>query len=203
MKTSLHPITRHRRLQAFTLTEVMMAMGVVMLVMAAIVTTYVYGLKTVEYIRPKLNASDEARKAVSLLVHEIRSAHLVRIGNGNLSTFSEIPPDTLQIGSAVQIHPTTNLNDFVRYYRDPADHRLKRTTDGSTAAQVVANSISNQMVFTAENYAGRVLTNNYNNRIIGVTLQFYQLQYPTVAIGPGNYYDFYQLRSKITRRTLL
>jgi hypothetical protein len=67
---------------------------------------------------------------------------------------------------------------------------------------VVANAITNSMVFTSEDYTGTVLTNNLNNRVIGMTLQFYQLEYPTVPIGPGAFYDFYQLRTKITRRAL-
>jgi len=32
-------------------------------------------------------------------------------------------------------------------------------------------------------------------------LQFFQIQYPIIRIGPGNYYDFYQLSTKITKRT--
>jgi hypothetical protein len=79
---------------------------------------------------------------------------------------------------------------------------LKRTTNGSTAVSIVANSITNQLVFTAENFKGQVLTDNENNRVIGLTLQFYQIAYPIVQIGPGSYYDFYQLRTKITRRAL-
>ena len=66
----------------------------------------------------------------------------------------------------------------------------------------MASAISNQVVFTAENHLGQVLTNNNNNRVIGLTLQFYQLQYPTINIGPGGLYDFYQLRTRITRRAL-
>ena len=192
-----------RNVRAFTITEMMIALSVVLLVMAAVTSIFVYGLKTVEFIKPKLSASDEARKAVSLFTHEVRCAHIVRIGNGNLTSFTEVPPDTRQIGSAIQIYPNTNQTDFVRYYWDATDRKLKRTVDGSTAVQVVANSVSNQMVFTAEDCTGEILTNNYNNRVIGLTLQFYQLQYPEVKIGPGNYYDFYQLRTKITRRTIL
>jgi hypothetical protein len=66
----------------------------------------------------------------------------------------------------------------------------------------VANSISNNLVFSAEDYSGSILTNNENNRVIGVTLAFFQLQYPSIPIGPGSIYDFYQLRTKITRRTV-
>jgi hypothetical protein len=47
-----------------------------------------------------------------------------------------------------------------------------------------------------------VLTNNFNNRVIGVTLEFFQLQNPTVPIGPGSVFDYYRLRTKITRRAI-
>jgi hypothetical protein len=33
-------------------------------------------------------------------------------------------------------------------------------------------------------------------------MEFFQLQHPTVPIGPGSIYDFYQFRTKITRRSL-
>ena len=204
MKISLHT-NRRRKLarRAFTLAEILVTMVTLFIVLGAMLSSYLYGLRMVEFIKPKLGASDEARQALSLLAHEVRSAHIVRIGNGDLSSFTEVPPNTLQEGSAIHIQPTTNTADFVRYFWDANDRKLKRTVDGMNAVQVIANSVSNQMVFTAEDCAGRILTNNYNNRVIGLTLQFYQIQFPIMAIGPGNYYDFYQLRTKVTRRTIL
>lgn len=187
----------------FTLPELLVTMVTMVVVMGALMANYLYGLKMVEFTKPKLGASDEARNAISLLVQEIRSAFLIRIGEGSLATFKEVDPNTPQVGSAIQIYPTTNLTNFVRYYWDPADRKLKRTSDGLASVFVVANSVSNQLVFTAEDFSGRVLTNNYNNRVVGLTLQFYQIQYPIVPVGEGNYYDYYQLRTKITRRTIL
>lgn len=186
----------------FTLSELMVTMGVTMLVMAGVLSSHMFGLRLFELTKAKLGASDEARAAVSKMIDEVRGAKILRIGQGNLGSFTEVPVNTVQSGSAIQIHPTTNLNDFVRYFWDAADNKLKRTTNGATSVSVVAHAISNQLVFTAEDYRGVILTNNENNRVIGLTLQFYQLQYPSVSIGPGNYYDFYQLRTKITRRTL-
>ena len=90
---------------------------------------------------------------------------------------------------------------FVRYFRD-SDEKLKRVANGSPTPTVIASAISNQVVFTSEDFMGAVLTNNENNRVIGLALQFYQLEYPSVSIGPGNLYDSYQLRAKITRRAL-
>ena len=194
-------IPRTRR-AGFTLSELMVTMGVTLLVMAGVASSHMFGLRMFELTKAKLGASDEARAAISRMIDEVRSAKILRIGQGGLASFTEVGVNSPQVGSAIQIYPTTSTNTFVRYYWDVADKKLKRTTDAASFVSVVANSISNQMVFTAEDYRGAILTNNENNRVIGLALQFYQLQYPVVSIGPGNYYDFYQLRTKITRRTL-
>lgn len=197
MKTLVCP----RRHRAHTLTELMVSMAIVLLVMAGVLSAHVFGLKLFEVTKTKIGASDDARAAVSLMVTEIRSAKLLRVGTGSASAFSEAPIDTPQLGNAVQIHATTSPSNFVRYYRDPADQKLKRQTSAGTSS-VVASAITNAIVFTAEDFSGTILTNNENNRVIGLALQFCQLEYPAVSIGPGNLYDFYQLRTKITRRTL-
>jgi hypothetical protein len=57
-------------------------------------------------------------------------------------------------------------------------------------------------VFSSEDFAGNVLSNSFNNRVICVRLQFFRLDDPTIAIGAGHYYDFYQLQTRITRRAL-
>ena len=112
----------------------------------------------------------------------------------------EAPPLSQQKGNAIQIYPIlNNTNVFITYFWET--NRLKRIENGGNAIYVVANSISNNVVFTSEDFQGNVLLTQANNRVIGLTLQFYQLQYPAVTIGPGNYYDFYQLRTRITRRS--
>jgi len=131
------------------------------------------------------------------------AAGATRIGQGGEDSFAEIPHGQAQAGNAVEVFPDKGItNLWVRYFWDLDDQRLKRTENGSQAVLVVANSISNQMVFTSEDFGGNVLTNHSNNRVIGVSLQFFQLQNPTIPIGPGSVYDFYQLRTKITRRAI-
>jgi hypothetical protein len=150
-----------------------------------------------------MGASDEARVAISRMVSEIRGAGLVRIGSGTAGSFTEVSPTAIQRGNAIEVLPSkTATNVFIRYFWDHADRRLKRSENGTNVVLVVANSITNSMVFTAEDFGGNVLTNNLNNRVIGVTLQFYQLQSPNIPVGPGCLYDFYQLRTRITRRAL-
>lgn len=195
--------TRSSLRQGFTLIETMMTMAIFLLVISGILTSYMYGLRMFEYTKPKLSASDEARTAVSLLLNEIRAANIIRIGNGNLNSFTEVGSNASQAGSAIQIYPTSDTNSFVRYFWDSSVNQLKRATNGATKVSILAQNVTNQFVFTAEDFLGNILTNNVNNRVIGVTLQFSQIQYPIMAVGPGNFYDFYQLRTKITRRTLL
>jgi Tfp pilus assembly protein PilW len=190
------------RAAAFTLTELMLTMAVVLLFMAGILSAHVFGLRLFEFTRAKLGASNDARRALNLMMDEIRSAKTLKIGAGSLAAFSEIPANTPQRGNAVQIHPTTNAGAFVRYFWDAADQKVKRMTNGAAAATVVASAVSNQFVFTAEDFAGNLLTNNANNRVIGLKLQFLQLQYPAVTIGPGSLFDYYQLNTKITRRAI-
>jgi hypothetical protein len=191
-----------RRAGAFTFTEMLVVFTLLMMVLAGVMSAHLFGIRMFEITKAKLGANDEARSAISMLLEEIRTAKLVKIGNGNMGSFSEVAPNTAQRGSAVQIYPTIQTNQFIRYFWDSESRQLMRTTNGASAVSVVAHSITNQMVFTAEDFRGNILTNNENNRVIGLTLQFYQIQYPIVLVGPGHYYDFYQLRTKITRRTL-
>jgi type II secretory pathway pseudopilin PulG len=192
-----------RRQQAMTLPELMIAAGVFTLAMVALITIHLNGLRLNQWARAKMGASDEARDAISRMVTEIRGAGTVRIGSGTISAFSEIPHGQIQRGNAIEIHPVKGVtNTWIRYYWDLGDQRLKRTENGNTAVLIVANAITNNMVFTSEDYRGSVLTNNFNNRVIGVTLEFFQLQNPTVPIGPGSVFDYYRLRTKITRRAI-
>jgi prepilin-type N-terminal cleavage/methylation domain-containing protein len=194
--------THRRHRGAFTLTEILIVAALISVVLAGVIAAHMAGLRMVEITKAKLGANDEARQGISHLIEEIRTAKRVKIGSGNLGSFAEVSVNNPQRGSAVQIYPTLQTNRFIRYFWDEDSRRLLRTTNGASAVSIVAHSITNNVIFTAEDFNGTVLTNNENNRVIGLTLQFYQIQYPIVRIGPGNFYDFYQIRTKITRRAL-
>ena len=187
---------------AFTLPEMMISMSILTLVLAGVLSSHLFGARLLELTKAKLGASSEARKAVGNLSSEIRSAKWIQIGAGNAGSFTEIADGLAQQGSAVQIYSSMNTNSYVRYYLETNGQRLMRVTSAGGSSTLVANCITNSQVFTSEDFAGNILTNNQNNRVIGLMLQFYQIQYPIIQIGPGNYYDYYQLRTRITRRTL-
>ncbi len=179
-----------------------MCVAILMVVLAGILTAHLFGLKLFQITQAKLGANQEARQALNKLMEEIRTGKLVKVGSGSLASFLEVSPNSQQKGSAIQIYTTTDTNKFIRYFWDSSDKRLKRTTNGATSVSIVANSITNQLIFTAEDFRGNIQTNNENNRVIGMTLQFYQIQYPIVLIGKGQYYEYYQMATKITRRAL-
>lgn len=187
---------------AFTLSEMMVTTALLLMVVAGMLTGHLFGIRMFQITKAKLGASDDARRAVSELVNDIRSGKLIKVGTGTISSFTEVGLNAREAGSAIQIYGNaTNTNLFVRYFLD-SDNRLKRTTNGSTAVSVVASFVTNSVIFTSEDESGNVISNNLNNRVIGMTLQFYQIQYPIVKVGPGNFYEYYQLSSKVTRRTL-
>lgn len=174
-------------------------MAIFTLLVGALVTTQIMGLKLHRISETKLMGTAEGRSALNATRDEIRMGKIVVVGNGNDETFAPIPDHSPQTGNALQIYPTTNLSLFVRYFLD-ADDSLKRLTNGEV--QTVANFITNQMVFSAEDFAGNVLTNNQNNRVIRMTLEFYQWEYPMATVGEGGMYDYYRLQTRVTRRTI-
>ncbi|MEW6305450.1 MAG: hypothetical protein AB1705_18390 [Verrucomicrobiota bacterium] len=192
----------HSSVLAFTLTEMMVSIAIFTLVISGVIYSHMMGVKLYELAKAKLGANDQARGALALLITEIRSAKEVQIGSGTSSSFTEVASGSAQQGSALQIYATTNTNSYVRYYLDTSAKKLFRKRSESSSLETVAEYITNSVLFTSENFQGTILTDNQNNRVIGINLQFYQIQYPVTPIGPGNYYDSYQINTKVTRRAL-
>lgn len=190
-----------RSLAGFTLTEMMVATAIGMIALAAALTAHLVGLRMFQFTSTKLGGNDDARQAVARLVQDIRSAKLIKVGSGDSSSFTSCGSQSAQQGNAIQVYPTTATNSYIRYFKG-GDNRLRRLVSGGNSTLVLANYITNSTVFTAEDFRGRVATNSENNRVIGLTMQFYQIEYPIVKVGPNQMYDFYQVSTRITRRTL-
>jgi Tfp pilus assembly protein PilW len=192
----------HRGQRAMTLVEFQIAFAIIMLVIGGVISSHVFGLKFNEATRAKLSASDAARHALNKLSGDIRSAKMIDVGSGTYNSFVPVANGSPQKGSALRIYPSTNTNSFVVYYLDTSDTKLKRATNNATSTATVAEYLTNTVIFSSENHMGAVLTDNQNNRVIGVSLQFYQIRYPITPIGSNGYFDFYQVNTKLTRRTL-
>jgi hypothetical protein len=77
-----------------------------------------------------------------------------------------------------------------------------RIDNGQAEPQMIAQFITNQFVFQAEDFQGNVLTNDENNRVVRMTLEFYQWKNPMARVGPGGRYDYYRLQTRVTRRLI-
>lgn len=191
-----------RNTAAFTLIDIMTAMLVFSLVVVALVYTHLFSLRMFNITYTKLNASADARKTLDLVRDEIRSGKTFYVGNGNNLGFTRIADGAAQEGNALLIYPTPSTNTYVRYYLDPVAQQLKRVVAGSTQPTIIARSITNQLAFRAEDFAGNVLTNNQNNSVVRMTLEFYQWEFPGGRRGAGAFFDYYRLQTRITRRAI-
>lgn len=189
-----------RRASGFTIPEFMITTAVSVLVMAGIIACHVMGLRMFEMTKAKLGASDDARRSINLLIAELRSAKVVRVGSGSVKTFAPVTGTASQSGNAIEVYPSTNTSHWVRYYLDSSDQKLKRVTNGSESATIVASFVTNSTVFSIEDYLGNVRTNNTEDFVVGLNLQFYQLQYANVSNGPGSRFDYYQLQTRVSPR---
>jgi len=194
---------RLRSASAFTLTELMVAMGIFGFAVGGMLAVHIFGLKLNRMVDVKLQATEDSRRALGRLVTDIHVAGVVRVGNGDASSFTEAAFNTPQSGNAIQIYPVkTNTTKFVRYYLDTGNKQLMRLDSAASSPTFVSGWVTNSVVFTSEDFAGNVLSNNFNNRVIGIDLEFYKLDNPMIHFGNGSYYDFYRLQTRVTRRAL-
>jgi type II secretory pathway pseudopilin PulG len=191
-----------RAIRAFTLVEIMSATGLFALVVIGAVYSQLFGLRLFNVTCAKLSAADNARKVLNVIRDDIRSGKMMSVGNGNSSGFTNLTGTAPRQGNAIQIYPGTDTNVYVRYFLDPASQTLKRKESGSSQSRILAPYLTNQIAFRAEDFTGRVLTNEQNNRVIKVTMDFYQWEFPMAQAGTGAFYDYYHLQTRITRRAI-
>jgi hypothetical protein len=187
----------HRR--AYTLTEINVSMTIFIMILAAVVSSHLFGIRLYTLTKIKLGAQQDARQGLSELVQATRCSWSNSVGNYTGSAYSENADGQLQQGNAIRLYASSNTSSFVMYYRD-TDSNLKRLASGETVPRIIAKYITNSLVFSAEMYDGTVCTNTHVNRLIGLNMQFYQVEFPIIMVNNSNYFDYYQLRTKITPR---
>lgn len=217
---------------AFTLAEILMAMGVFSMVIAAMVVTQIFGLRVYTLAATKLSATGGCRKALNTIRDQIRQGKTLNIGNcpGGPSTFNPLGLTNNQVGNALKVYPTSDTNgSYFLFYLDytGGTNYLKQYTFAvsnsvsggvtnsfaNTNTVVLASYITNLDIFAAQDYQGNILTNEDqvdnqlqsipNRLVIYMKLQFCQWEYPIARVGASNAwnaYDYYQLRTKVTRR---
>ena len=191
-----------RSLLAVTLIELMVTMTLTTFVVGGVVYSHIMGGRLMQFAAAKLGASDSARKALGKLQDEVRAATTIQIGNGTAAGFTAISNGTAMQGRAIQIYPTTNNNWWIRYFYLTNVSELRRITSSNATPQLIASYVTNAVIFSKEDYLGNTLSADTGNSTVNVRLQFYQLNYPMTKVGTNNYYEYFQLQTRITRRIL-
>ncbi len=188
-----------RRL-GFTLTEMMVGTALFSVVVLGVLSMHLFGLRMFSITATKLGASQGSRSALDHVRDEIRSGKILVVGNGGRSAFTNIAWGQPRLGNCLQIYATSDTNSYIRYYLDTSDQALKRVTSTNGQPEIIAKYLTNRVVFAAEDCLGHCLTNDQNNRVIRMTLEFYQWEFPVASVGA--YYDYYRLQTRTTRRSI-
>lgn len=188
--------------RAFTLVEMMISMALMTMVLGGVIYSHVMGGRMMQITTAKLGANDSARKAFGKLQDEIRAAKTIKVGDGSATTFVAATNGTALQGRSLQIYPGTNTSWWIRYFYVTNASELRRVTSSNSTPQLIASYVTNAVLFSKEDYLGSTLTTDTGNCAINVRLQFYQLSYPMTKIGTNNFFDYYQLQTRITRRAL-
>ena len=180
----------------FTLPEVLIATTVFIILIGGIVSAHLFGLSLFQITETKLNATQDVRKLIGRLADEIRACKTTWVGNVTNGVFAARLDGERQQGTGLLVYPTTNQTSYIIYFVNPSDQTFRRTTSTPRTTAILAESITNSVVFRAQDHLGNVLTNNRNNRVIHLNLEFYQPKRHLQAA------DYYKLETSVTRRAL-
>jgi hypothetical protein len=204
------PLRSRRRLAASTLVEMMFASAILVMVIAAMLTAHMIGLREYQLVDSKSGSSDTSRTVLNKLPTDIRSAKMWAIGNGGSNSFSAIANGSTQQGTALRLFSTTNNSTpYIQYYFDlsgsnSSNGKLMRYSSSNSTPVCLASNLVNWLgggySFAAENYSGTVTTDAtaYKN-IIHTRIQFCKFLYPVTDVGGSNaLYDYYKIEFRAT-----
>ena len=212
----LSPLPAARRhLRAFTLCEVMVVSGTLVIIVTSVILCNLFGLAMADRQQIWLGASDDASEAYGTLMSDIRSANSLQVGTYTNSVFTQTSASNLQSGSALLIYTTTNTSyPWTLYYYEPGGSNLVRTNYYGPSSNgdynlVSANPITNDSthpIFTEVDYTDTPLSNlstNVTVAPISVYLSFTSLQNPQIIIKDGSLVDLYTITAVISPRLQL
>jgi prepilin-type N-terminal cleavage/methylation domain-containing protein len=181
----------------FTLTEILIALTIFVILVGGIISANLFGLRMFQVNQTKLKATEWSRRTFGKITDEIHSCTAVSVGNMTTnSVFEGLLDGEAQQGTAIEIQ-TTNSASLIYYFLNSSDDTFRReelTPGVITNTFTLADSVTNTIIFSAQNFSGDVLTNNQNNRVIHLMLEFYQPE--RFMQGP----DHYRLETSVTRR---
>jgi Tfp pilus assembly protein PilW len=187
---------RRKATQGFTLAEALISATLFLLLLGGIIGANLFGMRMFQLTQTKLKAGDGGRKALGLLTDNIQRCNSTWVGDVTNGTFVALLDGEPQKGSALLIQPSTNPTNFAIYFLNASDQSFRRLISTSGTTTILAENVTNRAIFRAQDCLGNVLTNTQGNRVIHVTLEFFQPQ-PWLPAG-----DYSKLETSVTRRRI-
>ncbi len=186
---------RQRTELGFTLSEMLIAMTIFFLVVGGVIATNLFGLRMIELTEPKQQSAERARELVNQLSDDIGTGWKIQIGTGDLGSFVRVPRGSEKKGSSLKVwRDSQDTNDVVVYHLVSGE--LFR--DDASSTKLVAWSVTNDEIFTGEDFSGTPLTEDRTSMVIGVSLQFSELERTGTPLGPDLTYKSYEFQSHLT-----
>jgi prepilin-type N-terminal cleavage/methylation domain-containing protein len=182
----------------FTLPEMMVTLAIFSMVVLAVVSVNLFGMKMIELTEPKMLADAETRRLFNTFLEDVRSANRVRVIDGTT------PSNAGNILELELWFPRSGLTNHVRYELEVSSTDLIRSqvrvqngVVSSEEYQLLASGISNSGIFTLEDPSENLLVGQLSRMLVGISLQFSRL-YPTeYAVGDDQRFKPYQLQTKV------
>jgi hypothetical protein len=141
-----------------------------------------------------------------MLSDDISAAWLVKVGTEGPTGFTPAPHRTSKEGNALKVWPDSHdPGYFVVYYVDGAAGELLRYTSSAPVAEVVAWGVINTDVFTGEFFDKELstwgtLVDDRTSMVVGVMLEFSELERTGTPLGPAHTYKSYQFQTRLKWR---
>src|SRR5208282_2359120 len=143
--------------KGFTLPEILIATMVFLLMLAGIIAANLFGLRMFQINETKLNAITWSRQTVENITAEVHTCDTVQVGNVTTNgDFEGLLNGETQQGNGLLIYPATNTTNYTIYFVDPLDGTFRQTvgTPGGTNTTILADSVTNIMAFSAQDFSG-------------------------------------------------
>ncbi len=182
----------------------MVASTILFMTLAAVMTSHIWGLKFLQTIELKMDATTHARELQSTLATDIRDAMGMMIGTVSSGRFTEAGATKLQQGNALMLFPNTAAtNNYLWYYRDATDKKFKRYVKTNNVTTILATGVSNSIVIYAQSPTGTVLTNKESKAIVYIHLELTEYQTPRAnSSTKGLPCSMYEFNAKIAGRSM-
>jgi len=181
--------------RGFTLPEMLIALTIFLLLIGGVMAAHLFGLRMFQMTNNKLIVTQWSRQTIESLTDQIHGCYNVQVvnvaTNGSLMTL--LDGETRQ-GNGLLIYPTADTNNWVVYFVKLADQTFRRTDQAGNTVRL-ADSITNTLAFSAQDFSGNVLTNN-DNSVIHLTLEFYDPETYLVSA------DSYKLETSVKQRVV-